>query len=270
MYSKLSESFVEETALTWFESLGYSVTSGPAISPGERGAEREDYDEVVLIERLRNALENINTNIPPNALDEAVRKIIRAEYPSLIENNRLFHRMLTDGVDVSYRDNGRVVHNKVWLLDLNDPANNDWLVVNQFAVVENKVNRRPDMVVFVNGLPLAVIELKNPADEKATIRQAYNQFQTYKKDIPVLFGFNELLVISDGLEARMGTLTSGWDRFMPWRTIDGKEIAPKNSVELEVLLKGVFEKKRFLDLIMNFVVFEDDGVALMKKAAAYH
>ena len=268
--NKLSESFVEETALTWFEGLGYSITSGPAISPGEIGAEREDYDKVVLIERLRNALESINANIPPDAIDEAVRKIIRTEYPSLIENNRRFHRMLTDGADVSYRDNGRVVHDKVWLLDLNDPANNDWLVVNQFTVVENRVNRRPDMVVFVNGLPLAVIELKNPADEKATIRQAYNQFQTYKEDIPALFSFNELLIISDGLEARMATLTSGWDRFMPWRTIEGKEIAPKGSVELEVLLKGVFEKRRFLDLIMNFMVFEDDGAVIMKKVAAYH
>ena len=268
--NKLSESFVEETALTWFEGLGYSITSGPAISPGEIGAEREDYDKVVLIERLRNALESINANIPPDAIDEAVRKIIRTEYPSLIENNRRFHRMLTDGVDVSYRDNGRVVHDKAWLLDLNDPANNDWLVVNQFTVVENRVNRRPDMVVFVNGLPLAVIELKNPADEKATIRQAYNQFQTYKEDIPALFSFNELLIISDGLEARMATLTSGWDRFMPWRTIEGKEIASKGSVELEVLLKGVFEKRRFLDLIMNFMVFEDDGAVIMKKAAAYH
>lgn len=265
-----TEEQLEQTALAWFESFGYTVEYGPAISPGELGAEREEYNQVVLEGRLRRALADINPNIPSDAIDEAVRKVTRTESPSLVENNRRFHRMLTDGVDVSYRDNCRVVHDKAWLLDLNDTENNNWLVANQFTVVENKVNRRPDIIVFVNGLPLAVIELKNPADEKATIHQAYNQFQTYKGDIPTLFGYNELLIISDGLEARMGTLTSGWDRFMPWRTVDGKEIAPKGSVELEVLLRGVFDKRRFLDLILNFVVFEDDGSKIMKKTAGYH
>ena len=162
------------------------------------------------------------------------------------------------------------VYDKVWLVDLDDLSNNDWLVVNQFTVVENHRNRRPDVVVFVNGLPLAVIELKNPADEKATIRQAFNQLQTYKADIPSLFAYNEMLIISDGLEARAGTLTSGWDRFMPWRTVDGRDVAPRGSVELEVLLKGIFDKQRFLDLIHNFIVFEDDGATVAKKLAAYH
>ncbi len=268
--ANMTENTLEQTALDWFSSLGWQTAFGPAISPGEPGSERGDYDQVVLLGRLQTALENINPNIPPDAINEAVRKILRTEYLNLVENNRRFHRMVTDGVDVSYRDDGRVVHDKAWLLDLNDLENNDWLVVNQFTVVENKVNRRPDIVVFINGLPLVVVELKNPADEKATIRQAYNQFQTYKGDIPSLFGYNELLVISDGFEARMGTLTSGWDRFMPWRTIDGKELAPKGSVELEILLKGVFDKRRLLDLILNFVVFEDDGATIMKKAAAYH
>ena len=188
----------------------------------------------------------------------------------MIKANRCFHRMLTDGVDVSYMQDEHEVHDKVWLLDLEDLSNNNWLAVNQFTVVEDRRNRRPDIVVFVNGLPLGVIELKNPADEKATIRHAFNQLQTYKTDIPGLFIYNELLVISDGLEARGGTLTSGWDRFMPWRTIDGKEIAPRGSVELEVLLKGVFDKRRFLDLVLNFVVFDDDGAIIAKKAAAYH
>jgi len=269
-YIKISESILEDTALAWFESLGYSVESGPAISPGEPGVEREDYDQVVLLGRLQTALENINPNIPPDAIGEAARKITRTESPSLIENNRRFHRMLTDGVDVSYMQDDREVHDKVWLLDLEDLSNNNWLAVNQFTVIEDRRNRRPDIVVFVNGLPLGVIELKNPADEKATIRHAFNQLQTYKADIPGLFIYNELLVISDGLEARGGTLTSGWDRFMPWRTIDGKEIAPRGSVELEVLLKGVFDKRRFLDLVLNFVVFDDDGAIIAKKAAAYH
>ncbi len=268
--SKTSETTLEKTALDWLETVGWQIAFGPDISPDGQAQERDDYDQVILVGRLQTALENINPNIPPDAIEEAVRKIARADSPSLIENNRRFHRMLTDGVDVSYMQDGREVHDKVWLLDLEDLENNDWLAVNQFTVIEDRKNRRPDIVIFVNGLPLGVIELKNPADEKATIRHAFNQLQTYKSDIPGLFIYNELLVISDGLEARGGTLTSGWDRFMPWRTIDGKEVAPRGSVELEVLLKGVFEKRRFLDLVLNFVVFDDDGAAIVKKAAAYH
>ncbi len=268
--AKITESVVEQTALAWFESLGYVVESGPGISPGEPGAERQDYNQVVLMGRLKTALENINPNIPPEAIADAVRKITRTESPSLIENNRRFHQMLTDGVDVSYMQDGREVHDKAWLLDLEDLENNDWLAVNQLTVIEDRKTRRPDIVIFINGLPLGVVELKNPADEKATIRHAFNQLQTYKSDIPGLFIYNELLVISDGLEARGGTLTAGWDRFMPWRTIDGQEVAPRGSVELEVLLKGVFEKQRFLDIVLNFVVFDDDGAAIVKKAAAYH
>jgi type I restriction enzyme R subunit len=269
----INESIIEQTALDWFESLGWQSVFGPDISPDGPSCERDDYDQVALLGRLQTALENINPNIPPDVISEAVRKITRTDSPSLIENNRQFHRMLTDGVDVevlSEDEYGGVHHDKVWLLDLEDLSNNDWLVVNQFTVIEDRRNRRPDVVVFVNGLPLGVIELKNPADEKATIQHAFNQLQTYKTDIPGLFIYNELLVISDGLEARGGTLTSGWDRFMPWRTIDGKEVAPRGSVELEVLLKGIFDKRRFLDLVLNFVVFDDDRATIAKKAAAYH
>ncbi|MCK4858747.1 MAG: type I restriction endonuclease subunit R, partial [candidate division Zixibacteria bacterium] len=214
-----SESDIENVALEWLESLGYTILFGPAISPGEPGAERKNYDQVILQGRLQTALESINPNTPTDAISEAVRKITRTDSPSLIENNRRFHRMLTDGVDISYMQNDREVHDKVWLLDLEDLSNNDWLAINQFTIIEDRRNRRPDVVVFINGLPLGVIELKNPADEKATIRRAFNQLQTYKTDIPELFIYNELFIISDGLEARSGTLTSGWDRFMPWRTI---------------------------------------------------
>lgn len=268
--SEINETTLEKTTLDWFSSLGWDTAFGPDISTDGPNSERKDYDQVVLVGRLQIALENINPNIPLDAIEEAVRKIARADSPSLIENNRRVHRMLTDGVDISYMQDGREVHDKVWLLDLEDLDNNDWLAVNQFTVIEERRNRRPDIVVFVNGLPLGVIELKNPADEKATIRHAFNQLQTYKSDIPGLFIYNEVLVISDGLEARGGTLTSGWDRFMPWRTIDGKEVAPRSSAELEVLLKGVFEKRRFLDLVLNFIVFDDDGATIAKKAAAYH
>ena len=266
----ITESAVEETALDWFLNLGYQPVFGPDISPDGMACERADYGQVILIARLRTALENINPSIPVESIDEAVRKITLTESPSLIENNRRFHRMLTDGITVSCMEDGREVYKTVWLLDLDDMDNNDWLVVNQFTVIEEHRNRRPDIVVFVNGLPLAVIELKNPADEKATIKNAFNQLQTYKADIPGLFTCNELLIISDGLEARGGTLTSGWDRFMPWRTIDGKEIVSGGLVELEVLLKGIFARQRFLDLILNFIVFEDSGVTIEKKAAAYH
>ncbi|MDY6823974.1 MAG: type I restriction endonuclease subunit R [Thermodesulfobacteriota bacterium] len=268
--NKTSETTLGNTTLDWFAALNWQTAFGPDISPDGEHGERADYGQVVLTGRLRDALERINPEIPVAAVDEAVRKIIRTESPSLIENNRRFHQMLTDGVDVSYRQEGRDVYDKVWLLDLKNIDTNDWLVVNQFTVVEDRRNRRPDVVVFVNGLPLAVMELKNPADEKVTLQHAFNQLQTYVAEIPGLFVYNELLVISDGLEARGGTITSGWDRFMPWRTIDGQNIAPRGSVELEVLLKGVFASRRFLDLVLNFVVFDDDGALMAKKAAAYH
>src|SRR5690554_2373837 len=278
----LTENTLEQTVLKWFTSLGWKTVFGPDISPDSSqqdttsslfGAtlEREDHSQVYLGSRLQTVLERINPTLPAEAISEAIRNIVRTDSPSLIENNRRFHKMLTDGVDVDYStEEGRVVHDKVWLLDLNDLDNNDWLVVNQFTVVQNGKNRRPDVVIFVNGLPFGLIELKNPVDEKATLRQAYNQIQTYKIDIPDLFIYNELLIISDGFEAKSGTITSGWDRFMPWRTIDGKDIAPRRSVELEILLKGLFEKRRFLDFVLNFIVFDDDGSQIEKKGAAYH
>ncbi|MDA8086723.1 MAG: type I restriction endonuclease subunit R [Nitrospiraceae bacterium] len=270
---KITESALEDTALSWLKNLGYDVLFGPDIAGDGLFPERDlaaNYTDVVLAGRLREALKTINPNIPGEAIEDAIRKVTRTESPSLVENNRRFHRMLTDGVDVSYMADGREIHDKVWLVDIDDLANNDWLAVNQFTIVEGQKNRRPDILIFINGLPLAVIELKNPADEKATIKHAYNQLQTYKQDISSLFTFNELMVASDGLEARMGTLSANWERFMPWRTIDGADVAPPGSVQLEVLLKGVFEKKRLFDLVLNFVVFEDDGAQVTKKIAAYH
>ncbi|MEC9491694.1 type I restriction endonuclease subunit R [Flexistipes sp.] len=266
----INETSLERSVLKWFEALGWDTAFGPDISPDGKNAEREDYEQVVLPGRLQNALESINPNIPSDVTNEAIRKITISESPNLIESNRRFHRMLTDGVDISYMDDGREVYDKIWLLDLENPENNDWLVVNQFTVLHNRKDRRPDIVVFVNGLPLGVIELKNPVYENATIYHAYNQIQTYKSDIPDLFNFNELVIISDGLEAKAGTITSGWDRFMPWRTIEGDDVAPKGSLESNVLVKGIFEKNRFLDLILNFTVFDDDGVNIAKKSAAYH
>jgi type I restriction enzyme R subunit len=268
---RLTEGTIEEAALSIFQGLGYTVLYGPDIAPGEPAAERASYGDVVLLARLCSALARINPTIPADAVEEAVRKVTRTDSPSLVENNRRFHQSLTEGVDVEYRrpDNS-IAGDKVWLVDFANPRNNDWLVVNQLTVVEDRNHRRPDVVVFLNGFPLGVVELKNPADENATTRGAFNQLQTYKKDIPSLFSFNEVLAVSDGLEARAGTLTADWERFMPWRTIDGKDVAPKGTPELEVLVKGVFEQGRLLDLIRNFIVFEADGSRLTKKMAGYH
>jgi len=268
----IDEAQVEIVTVDYFRELGYEYIHGPAIAPDGEAPERQDYAQVVLTRRLRDAMLRINPDVPDDAIEDALRQVTRTDSPSLIVNNRAFHKMLTDGVDVSWRDNGQERHGKVWLVE-RDPAkldDNEFLVINQFTVIEDKRNRRPDVVVFINGLPLGVIELKNPAEEKATIRHAFNQLQTYKADIPSLFVFNEALVISDGYAAKAGTLTSDWDRFQPWRTIDGDALAPKGSVQLEVLVKGIFERQRFLDYVLNFVTFEDDGKSIAKKAAAYH
>ena len=270
MTTTFTESTVEEAALELFAELGYTVIGGPDIAPGELLEERAQHSDILLFRRLKDTLARINPKIPAAAIEDAIRKLQSFAGPNLAESNRQFHRYLTDGVNVEYQSQGRVVYDQVKLFDFDRPENNDWLAVNQFTVIEDKNNRRPDIVIFVNGLPLGVFELKNLADENATIRDAYQQFQTYKKDIPSLFPFNEVLVISDGIEARIGTLTAGWERFMPWRTIAGDMVAPKGSLELEVLIRGVFEKQRFLDLIRHFVAFEDSGSSLNKKIAGYH
>lgn len=271
MSTGVAESTVEEAALGWFEELGYGVVHGPEIAPGELFAERESYGDVVLVKRLREAMARINPHVPPDAIEEAVRRVLHPETASLVENNRRFHRMLVEGVPVEYqRTDGSIAGDLVKLIDFEDPKNNDWAAINQFTVIEDRNNRRPDILVFINGLPLGIVELKNIGDENATVRGAYNQIQTYKKDIPSLFPYNEVVVISDGIHAKAGTLTADWERFAPWRTEDGKDLAPKNSLQLGVLVKGIFAKERFLDLVRNFIVFEDDGGQLFKKMAGYH
>lgn len=284
--NKTTEDAIEQAALAWLEELGYQLTHGPDLAfdgPSPERSEAANYGDVALEGRLQEAIARLNPQLPAEAVEEVRRRVVRTDSPSLIENNRAFHRMLTDGVDVSWMDAEGEHHVKAWLVDPADMSANDWLAVNQFTVVENKRTRRPDIVLFVNGLPLAVVELKNAADEKATLRHAYNQLQTYKEQIPSLFVFNELLVISDGMEARMGSLTAGWDRFMPWRTIDGTDLyrEPGNEQQsdgvvqpgLETLFKGVFDRDRLLDYALSFVTFEHDGgesTAIAKKAAAYH
>ncbi len=270
--SAFTESVVEEAALAWLESLGWRVLHGPDIAPGEPAAERADFGQVVLERRLRDALAQLNPALPAEAVEDAFRKLTRPEGPTPEARNRAIHRLLVEGVTVEYRAaDGAIRGAQARVLDFAEPANNDWLAVNQFSVVENKHARRPDVVLFVNGLPLALLELKNAADENATIGSAFQQFQTYKAELPALFAYNALLVVSDGVEARIGTLTAGREWFKPWRTILGETLAPASMPELQVMIEGVFEQRRLLDLLGHFLVFEDDGSGpLVKKMAGYH
>jgi len=270
--SSFTESIVEDAALAWLGAQGWQVLLGPNIAPGELAAERTEYGQVVLAQRLRDALARLNSALPPEALDDAFRKLTRPEGPTLEARNRALHRLLVDGVTVEYRTpDGSIRGAQARMIDFIDPDNNDWLAVNQFTVVENKHNRRPDVVLFINGLPLVLVELKNAADENATVWSAFQQFQTYKSELPTLFAYNALLVISDGVEARVGTLTAGREWFKPWRTIEGETLADTHLPELQVMLQGVFDKRRLLDLIGHFIVFEDSGDGkLAKKMAGYH
>ena len=272
--SRFAESIVEEAALAWLGGLGWQIAHGPEIAVGMPGAERNDpnYRDVVLEGRLRQGLVRLNSDLPADALEDAFRKLTRTDAPSLLERNRAVHRMLVDGVTVEYRRaDGSIAGAQAKVIDFELPDNNDWLAVNQFTVAEGQHTRRADVVLFVNGLPLAVIELKNPADENATVWSAYHQLQTYQAQIPALFATNAALVVSDGVEARIGALGAGKEWFKPWRTISGHEDAAAKLAELQVVLEGVFEQRRFLNLVRHFLVFEDAGGGkLTKKMAGYH
>ncbi|MBK9262327.1 MAG: type I restriction endonuclease subunit R [Polyangiaceae bacterium] len=267
-----TEAVVEEALLQWFGSLGYAVLHGPSMAPGEANAERESYGDVVLEGRLRSALGRLNPHASAEAIEEAFRKVTRISSPQLVDANHELHAHLINGVSVEFlRADGSIGYDPVRIVDFDDPNENDWLVVNQFTVTEQGHTRRADVVVFVNGLPLAVIELKHPTAEDADIRAAFHQLQTYKHELPSLFTYNACLVISDGLvEARVGTLSSNFERFSPWRTIEGEELAPGTIPKLEVLVRGIFAKRRWLDLIRYFIVFESDGDSVIKKIANYH
>src|SRR5437667_2781170 len=264
--ARFTESEVEDAALAWLENLGYDVLSGPEIIRSDPG-----YRDVVLEDSLRQALASLNPMLPPEAIEDTFRKITRVDAPSLVERNRIVHRMLVDGITVEYRRNdGSIAGAQARVLDFDDPGNNNWVAVNQFTVSDGQHTRRPDVLLFVNGLALAVIELKNPADENATIWTAFKQLQTYQTEIASLFAANVALIASDGVQGRVGAVGADKEWFKPWRTITGKDDAAGLS-ELQVVLEGVFEKRRFLDLIRYFVVFEDMGRGvLVKKLAGYH
>ncbi|MCK9397453.1 MAG: type I restriction endonuclease subunit R [Methylobacter sp.] len=278
--SRLTESAIEEFAIKLFERLGYDTIYAPDFAPDGDRPERSRYDQVILNERLKAAVRRINPTVPNHALQEAVKEVERIHSPELLANNEAFHRMMAEGVKVNYQKDGQDRGDLVWLIDFANPENNEFVVANQLTVIENNQNKRPDIVLFINGLPLVVIELKNAADENATMKSAYQQLDTYKHTIPSLFTYNAILVISDGLEAKAGSLSAGLSRFMMWKSADGKAEASHLVSQLETLINGMLNKATLLDLIRHFIVFEKSkkedpqtgviSISTVKKLAAYH
>lgn len=277
---RITESSIEEFAIELLVQQGYQSIYGPDIAPDSTTPERQSFEDVLLLEKLTAAVSRINPLVPADAREDAIKQLLRLNSPELISNNESFHRMLTEGIKVSYQKDGNSRGDIVWLVDFISPENNDFIVLNQFTVIENNVNKRPDVVLFINGLPLVVIELKNPADENATVHSAFRQIQTYKQAIPRLFAYNGFIIISDGLEARAGTISAGFSRFMAWKTIDGKVEASPLIGQMETLIKGMLCRETLLDLIRHFIVFEkakteDKATGIItietiKKMAAYH
>ncbi|MFF2048391.1 type I restriction endonuclease subunit R [Stenotrophomonas bentonitica] len=267
----LSESAVEQALLEQLRRLGYATTSDKSIGPDGSAPERESHDVVILKARLEDAVLRLNPQLPPEARTDAIRKLTQSELPNLLEENRRIHKLLTEGVDIEYyADDGVLTAGKVLLLDFERPESNDWLAVQQFVVISGQYKRRPDVMLFVNGLPLAVIELKAPGSAGANLVGAFNQLQTYKQQIAALFHTNAVLVTSDGIAARVGSLSADLERFMPWRTTDGKDVLPKGQPELPTLIEGVFEPRRLLDLLRWFTAFGETGRGLVKIIAGYH
>lgn len=269
MAAVISEDHIEQIVIQEFIDLGYSYVNGADISP-EGIAQERQFDEVVLKLRLQAAISKLNPNVPYEAQEEAVKKLFRTNSPNLFQNNYDVHKYLTDGVDVEYRKGDRIVGDKVWLIDYEKPNNNEYLVVNQFTIIENNVNKRPDIILFINGLPLVVIELKNAVDENATINSAFNQLQTYKQAIPSLFLYNALLIVSDGWEALYGSLTSPKQFFVPWKSIDGKVVADENMPQMEVMVKGMLNKQVLPDLIRHYILFHKNKEEIIKIVPRYH
>jgi type I restriction enzyme R subunit len=266
----ITEEQLEQLCLEWFKSIGYEYVCGYDIAPDAVSQERIDYRQIILFDRLIQQLQIINPHIPVSTLEAVGQQISKPETPVLIKSNKAFHQLLLEGVKVEYKEGDKSKTDYVQLMDFSNVANNQFLVVNQFTIAGSKGNRRPDVIVFINGLPLVVIELKNPADSNADIWSAYQQLQTYKEEITDLFVFNEALVVSDGLNARVGSLTANKERFLPWRTIANEDDKPLFEYRLETLVKGFFKPDLFLDYLHYFVLFEQDGDKTIKKIAGYH
>ena len=269
MRNSITENEIELIALSYLQNLGYTHISGPDISPDGEHPERQ-YNEVVLVTRLRDAIDKLNPEITQDAKDDALKKVLRTDSPNALINNENFHRYLTEGIDVEVRTADGIRGEKVYIVDFVEPDQNEFLAINQFTVIEGNQNKRPDLILFINGLPLVVIELKNAIDENATVKTAFSQLQTYKQAIPSMFTYNELLIVSDGWEAMSGTVTSNWGRFMSWKTKDGRTTADTLQPQMEVMFTGMLNKQTLLDLIRHFIVFEKSKDKTLKKVAAYH
>ena len=278
--TKINENAIEQLAIECLEALGYTYIYAPTIAPDSGTPERASFEQVLLVERLQKAVRRINPDLPIATQNEAVKEVQRISSPDLLTNNIAFHRLLTEGVPVSKRIDGDERGDRVWLIDFDDPKNNDFVVTNQFTIVENGNNKRPDVLLFVNGIPLVVIELKNAADENATVHSAFKQIETYKTIIPSLFTYNGFNIISDGLEAKAGSLSAGFSRYMAWKSADGQAEASHLVSQLETLIEGMLNKKTLIDLIRHFIVFEETKktdvktgiitLSTVKKLAAYH
>jgi len=266
----MNEDQLEQLCLDWFRDNKWEVEYGPDIAPDSDKPERRDYHEIILKSHLQKSLEKINPHLPFNAIEQAIALVLKSESLDLITNNRAFHRLLLEGVPVEYRKNDETIHDRAFLIDFENIANNRFLAVNQFTIQGTKQPRRPDVVCFINGLPIAVLELKSPNDENADIWDAFNQLQTYKDEISDLFLFNEALVVSDGYNARIGALTANRERFSPWRAVKNEDDKPLLEWQLETLVRGFFDREMLLDYIRFFVLFENDGGAIIKKIAGYH
>jgi len=267
----MNEDNLEKTCINWFKEVGYVSLHGPDVSPNGDYPKRDDYKEVVFKETLKDVLTKINKNIPSNAINEAIREITIYNSPSVIENNQRFHKFITEGITVEYlREDGSMKIDKVWVFDKENIDNNTFQVVDQLIIIEGESQKRTDLIVYINGLPIAVFELKSATEEKATLQKSFNQIETYKNSISSLFNYNELNIITDGVNARVGTLTANIERYMPWRSIDGKQLAPREIPQLEVIIKGIFNKKCIIEMIHNFILFQTDGFSTVKILAAYH
>jgi type I restriction enzyme R subunit len=277
---KILENDIEKLAIELLQKLGYQYIYAPNIAHDSDNPERTSYEEVLLTGRLESAINKINPKIPTQAREQALKEVQRIQSPELLVNNEIFHRLLTEGVNVTYQKDGSERGDKVWLIDFSNPENNEFVVANQFTIIENNHNKRPDIILFVNGMPLVLLELKNAADEKTTLGSAYRQIETYKAVIPSLFTYNAITIISDGLEAKAGSVSASLSRYMAWKSADGKAEASHLVSQLEILIKGMLNKQTLLDLIRHFIVFEKSkredpktkitSITTVKKLAAYH
>lgn len=278
--TKIVENDIELLAIQQLKNLGYNYIYAPNIAFDGDIPERSSYEEIILVNRLQNSISKVNRNVPSHVQEQALKEVLRIKSPEVLTNNETFHHFLTEGVNVTYQKDGHERGDKVWLIDFKNPENNEFVVANQFTIIENGHNKRPDIILFVNGIPLVVLELKNAADEKTTVLSAFKQFETYKAAIPSLFTYNAFVIISDGLEARAGSISSSFSRFMTWKSADGKAEASHLVSQLETLINGMLNKRTLLDLIRHFIVFEKSKredpktgittISTVKKLAAYH